>query len=512
VNPLFGRILPHIRRIAVDYQTIAAAFGGFLAKKAVEFVPRLRRAGDVTAARLRAGAGWSRVRLHDAHSSILQIWSMMARGCGSFLRHARMWAAGILMVGRRDVELPRLGIAPLFQMVAALFAIVAVMAAVFTGWQVLRGGPDMQKSSVVAVRDHHPPLAGAGTSVWALADDADSAVVNLPVGPEEGGARVPSRIALAGDIDAKNWFDITAAPEAEEKLAVAFPPLPRAEKRPEPPLAAGIPIQPEPPFGTAPADPPWLANAVQVRHIGKRPMIAIVIDDAGVAQAHTRRAIQLPAPLTFAFIPYSRDLERQARYAHSRGHELLLHIPMEPTSAEADPGYNALLTSLSRDEIMRRFRWALSRFDGYVGVNNHMGSKFMARSDLVRPILQEIESRGLLFLDSRTDHTTVGGKLAEDMGMPHASRNVFLDNELDPGKIRRQLAELEKVARERGEAIAIGHPHDVTIDVLARWIPQARRKGFQLVPVSAIVKKDYDLRLASAAAGGESNRLLGGAQ
>jgi polysaccharide deacetylase 2 family uncharacterized protein YibQ len=241
-------------------------------------------------------------------------------------------------------------------------------------------------------------------------------------------------------------------------------------------------------------------------------MIAIVIDDAGVVQPRTRRASELPAPITIAFIPYGDNLEKQARYARSRGHELLLHIPMEPSIAGADPGHNALLTSLSQDEIMRRFRWALDRFDGYVGVNNHMGSKFMARADLVRPVLEEINARGLLFVDSRTDHRTVGTGLARDMGMPHATRNVFLDNDMDAVKIRAQLAELERVARRRGHAIAIGHPHDLTVEMLAEWIPEARRKGFILVPVSTIVKLEYGPRLASAAAGSEADGLFGGAQ
>jgi polysaccharide deacetylase 2 family uncharacterized protein YibQ len=189
---------------------------------------------------------------------------------------------------------------------------------------------------------------------------------------------------------------------------------------------------------------------------------------------------------------------------------------MEPGSAVADPGYNALLTGLDEEEIMRRFRWGLSQFEGYVGVNNHMGSKFMARADLVEPLLAEMNARGLMFLDSRTDRTTVGARLAGGMDLPHASRNVFLDNELDADKIAAQLAQLERVARRKGHAIAIGHPHDVTVDVLAEWIPKARARGFALVPVSAIVKLEYGGEaarlLAAAARSSEPDRLLGSPQ
>lgn len=428
-------------------------------------------------------------------------------------RFAKIWAAA-----NSEVELPPINLAPFFRVAGALVAITAVGAAGFAAWRMIPAEQKALQPAFVAVRDHHPPLGDTITQqpaapVIVATTDAESEFVALAIGPEDEIAGSTDReMALAPDIDAQDWSDHAAYFEPEEKQVAVLSPPPRARDRPQPPVLSGIPIRPESPMGIAPGQPAWLANAVAPRHHGKGPMIAIVIDDAGVVQPRTRRASELPAPITIAFIPYSDNLERQARYARSRGHELLLHIPMEPGAAGADPGYNALLTSLSQDEIMRRFRWALDRFDGYVGVNNHMGSKFMARGDLVMPVLEETNARGLLFLDSRTAHTTTGTGLARDMGMPHATRNVFLDNDLDAVKIRAQLAELERVARRRGHAIAIGHPHDVTTEVLAKWIPEARRKGFELVPVSTIVKLEYGPRLASAAAGGETDSLLGGAQ
>jgi len=334
-------------------------------------------------------------------------------------------------------------------------------------------------------------------------------------GPDEPAALAPAPAVVASP---------DAQADEDENIAAALPLLdmspPRREELPaalhEPPdVHTPSPIPEAQPLAPA-VRPQWLANAVEPqRPPGDRPMIAIVIDDAGVAQARTARAIELPAPLTIAFIPYSQNLQEQTRQARKNGHELLLHMPMEPDSNAVDPGPNALLTTLDSDEIMRRFDWALARFDGYVGVNNHMGSKFMARPDLVAPLLQEINTRGLMFLDSRTDKSTVGAELALKMQVPHASRQVFLDNDLDAEEIATQLERLERMALRHGHAIAIGHPHDVTVDVLARWIPEARARGFDLVPVSAIVKLAYgdgsESQLA-AARGGETNGLLGGAQ
>lgn len=431
-------------------------------------------------------------------------------------RFARIWAAA-----NNEVELPRINLVPFFRVAGALFVVTVIGVAGFTAWQMVPVRQKADKPMPVAASDHRPdprdpsqdqPVQG----IVSKAADFESQFVAWASGLEDEVAGPGDRErALAPDIDAQGRYDYTAALRQDEDQVAALSKPPHARVRPnipQLPVISGIPIQPEAPMGTGPARPAWLANAVEPLYLGKGPMIAIVIDDAGVVQPRTRRASELPAPITIAFIPYGDNLEKQTRYARSRGHELLLHIPMEPSIAAADPGHNALLTSLSQDEIMRRVRWALDRFDGYVGVNNHMGSKFMARGDLVRPVLEEINARGLLFLDSRTDHRTVGTGLARDMGIPHATRNVFLDNDLDAAKIRAQLAELERVARRRGHAIAIGHPHDVTTETLAEWIPEARARGFQLVPVSTIVKLEYGPRLASAAAGGETDGLLGGAQ
>ncbi|MBE9552684.1 MAG: divergent polysaccharide deacetylase family protein [Proteobacteria bacterium] len=510
---LFARLKLNLRTGTDRLRAAISPLRAELTEKAGKFLSGLRRT---------IAAGHARTR--DAYAAFTQRcltgFSALRRDLSAIRRNllaplARIWAAA-----NSEVELPQISLAPFFRVASVLFAVTAIGIAGFTAWQTIPVGQKADELAFAALGDHHPPIGGSamglpapGAVVFAL--DAESEFVILATGPEDDmTAPGPRIIDGISDIDAERGYEV-ATIEPEEELPDALYPSPRPRTRPDipqPPMLSGIPIQPELPMGTAPSQPAWLANAVEVRRLGNGPMIAIVIDDAGVVQPRTRRASELPAPITIAFIPYSDNLERQARYARSRGHELLLHIPMEPGGGDADPGYNALLTSLGQEEIMRRFRWALDRFDGYVGVNNHMGSKFMARSDLVRPVLEETNARGLLFLDSRTDHRTVGTGLARDMGMPHATRNVFLDNDLDAAKIRAQLAELERVARRRGQAIAIGHPHDLTVDVLAEWIPEARRKGFTLVPVSAIVKKEYGPRLASAAAGGESYGLFGGAQ
>jgi uncharacterized protein len=232
----------------------------------------------------------------------------------------------------------------------------------------------------------------------------------------------------------------------------------------------------------------WRRNALPFRDLAGKPLIAIVIDDVGLDRPHSRRAWELPGPLTMSFLPYAKDLREQARAARAHGQELMLHLPMEP-SGRADPGPNALLVSLSEAELRQRVAAALDSFDGYVGVNNHMGSRFTAYRPGMETVLRQFKARGLLFLDSRTTRQSVGDQVAQELGVPSVARHVFLDDEESLDAVRRKLAETEAVARRQGFAVAIGHPHEATIQALAEWLPGVAGKGFALAPLSAVLRK-----------------------
>ncbi|WP_259779773.1 divergent polysaccharide deacetylase family protein [Aestuariispira ectoiniformans] len=242
----------------------------------------------------------------------------------------------------------------------------------------------------------------------------------------------------------------------------------------------------------------WQKAAIETPGIIKetRPLIAIVIDDVGIDQKRSRHSIDLAAPLTLSFIPYGHNLQELVDLARKYGHEVMLHMPMEPMSAKVDPGPNALLTSLDKPELSRRVNWDMKQFDGYIGINNHMGSKFTAWKPGMRLVLQEMKKRGLVFLDSITSPKTVGYDMARELDVPVTRRDVFLDNVQDKKAIIKQLRQTEHVARQNGQAIAIGHPHDETILALQEWLPQVKARGFRLVPVSAIIRRNQATHLA----------------
>ena len=235
--------------------------------------------------------------------------------------------------------------------------------------------------------------------------------------------------------------------------------------------------------------PDWQKFAALAPFADDKPMIALVIDDLGIDRRRSEEVLGLPTPLTLAFLPYARDLEDITGRARANGHELMVHVSMEPGSETVDPGPNVLKLGMEAEELRKRIEWALSRFTGFVGINNHMGSRFTADAAGMAVVMEELKMRGLLFLDSRTTGGTVGAKLAAEAGVPFAERNVFLDNINEEAAVEQQLAQLERSAKKNGWAIGIGHPKDATIMALSRWIPMMEEKGLTLVPLTAIVKQ-----------------------
>lgn len=309
----------------------------------------------------------------------------------------------------------------------------------------------------------------------------------------------PSMVTLADapifpePIEGQEGETLRAYEEAlpREIFVPTAPPAKATSKRPAPkttpaPVAAATGSgQPE---TEEEGEPAWLRHALASLPPDGRPRIAIVIDDLGVDKKRTAQIMALEGPLTLSFLTYATDLDAQTRAARGAGHELLLHVPMEPEGEAIDPGPHVLRGSEDLEAARRSLRWGFERFSGFVGLNNHMGSRFTADAAGMAVVMEELRSRGLLFLDSRTSPNSVGGALARAMGVPFAERNIFLDNDNDVAAVAARLKETERFARSHAVAIAIGHPRDATIEALSRWLPAARARGFALVPLTNVVR------------------------
>lgn len=222
----------------------------------------------------------------------------------------------------------------------------------------------------------------------------------------------------------------------------------------------------------------------------KKPMgggrIAIIIDDMGL-NLRSRLVEILPAPLTLAYLPYAQNLPEQTARAKARGHELMVHLPMEAMNSDLDGGPHVLRVSQSSLELTETLSWGLSQFGGYSGVNNHMGSRLTSDARAMQTVIKDLKKRGLFFIDSRTIGSTVVADVARRNGLPYAERDIFLDHKITPEFIHDALDKLEFLARTQGYAIAIGHPHQETIEALKVWLPTLKNKGLTLVPVSALL-------------------------
>ncbi len=229
--------------------------------------------------------------------------------------------------------------------------------------------------------------------------------------------------------------------------------------------------------------PPPIIKPPQIR-------VAIVIDDMGRDMESLKQLHDLGVPITVAVLPYlaySREVAEQAR---AEGGEVLLHLPMEPVDmAHNDPGEGALLTAMSEAEVAAQMKRNLDALPHIDGVNNHMGSRFTGDERLMRVALETIRQRGnLFFLDSRTTADSKGYRLASDMGLMTAKREVFLDNRLDSAYIKAQVMELINIAKREGKAVAIGHPHEETFTAIREMVPVLEDEGVAIVPLSKLTE------------------------
>jgi polysaccharide deacetylase 2 family uncharacterized protein YibQ len=216
-----------------------------------------------------------------------------------------------------------------------------------------------------------------------------------------------------------------------------------------------------------------------------RPRLAIVVDDLGTDKRVAEELLRLDAPITFSILPFQPHSRSIAQKAHAKGREVILHLPLEPRGFPLkDPGKGALFVAMSQRELLRQLRKDLDAVPFIVGVNNHMGSRFMEHGAAVRLVLGELKKRGLFFLDSRTTAKTEGQQIARELALLAGERDLFLDNDNDVQDIRAQLEGLIRLARDRGRAIGICHPYPATITALKGMITRIKAAGIRIVPLS----------------------------
>ncbi len=266
------------------------------------------------------------------------------------------------------------------------------------------------------------------------------------------------------------------AGQQTRQLEPAAPEKPAA-KKPSPRV-----VKKEPP---KPAPGPALLGGVRPE---KTVLVAIVIDDLGQDLAPVRDMLALPAQITYAVMPGLAQSRKVAELARQNKREVLIHLPMEPKNRNMKVSPGTLRSDMTPMDFLTTISDDVASVPGAVGVNNHEGSALTENREAMKFLMAELKARNLLFLDSLTSPKSVAYATAKEFGLKAARRDVFLDNDSDSaGYIGGQLEELARVARERGRAIGIGHPHPATIAALRKWLIEAGRQGIEIVPVSRLV-------------------------
>jgi polysaccharide deacetylase 2 family uncharacterized protein YibQ len=228
-------------------------------------------------------------------------------------------------------------------------------------------------------------------------------------------------------------------------------------------------------------------EATQRTHRELSPKIAIIIDDLGYDRSLAKAFISLDFPLTLSVLPFTPHTRSIAQGAKKKGREVMLHLPMEPrTYPQINPGDGVLLMSMEEDMILRVMDRDLTQIPFVAGVNNHMGSRFTEDKEKMLIVLTELKRRGLYFIDSKTSRNSVASNLAQQIQMRAATRDIFLDNDLSESALKIQMDRLLNLARHRGHAIGIGHPHKETLGLLNRYRTILNNET-DIVPVSRLV-------------------------
>jgi polysaccharide deacetylase 2 family uncharacterized protein YibQ len=222
----------------------------------------------------------------------------------------------------------------------------------------------------------------------------------------------------------------------------------------------------------------------------KRPKIAIVLGGMGLNAKLTRKAIEeLPGDVTLGFAPYGDNLQDQVNRARADGHEIMLQVPMEPQGFPAtNPGPKTLQSDATPQENLEALRWHMSRFAGYSGITNYMGARLLATEEALKPVMAEVNARGLVYLEDATVNRTLSPGVVEDVRLPMQRASMVIDTDPTAPAITEALERLEREAIKNGFAIATGSGLGVTIETVAEWARTLQDRGIMLVPLSAAYK------------------------
>ncbi len=236
----------------------------------------------------------------------------------------------------------------------------------------------------------------------------------------------------------------------------------------------------------------WQVYSRPSNPLETRPKIAVVVTDLGVSARRVEAAIALPGPITLAFAPYARKVGEWIDQARANGHEVMLTLPLEPTDfPKSDPGPFALMSGFDPDQNIRRLHWVLSRVTGYVGLVSYQGGSFAANPESVRPMFDDLRTRGLIYLDGRQAAASTVPRIARATGVPVSQADILIDGSFGRAHVLQRLRLAESLASANGSVIVLAKPYPMTLERLRIWSEDLDANGYALIPASAVISERF---------------------
>jgi len=220
-----------------------------------------------------------------------------------------------------------------------------------------------------------------------------------------------------------------------------------------------------------------------------QPSISIIIDDLGYKLKEDVRALSLPGPVAYAILPHAPHTKKMVSIASQNGKEILLHQPMQALENNDLLGPGALTLNMTQREFTQTLEININAVQNIIGINNHMGSLLTRHPGHMQWLMNIIKKNEYIYVDSLTSANSVAKKIAEENQIPFLSRDIFLDNKKDLEYITNKFIELVAIAKEEGSALAIGHPHSNTIEILSRFLKDIDKYGVKLIGIRSLIKK-----------------------
>lgn len=293
------------------------------------------------------------------------------------------------------------------------------------------------------------------------AEPQESAGTDIPENPEEVKELRATFNAFVASLKEK---------EREQELALVTPP-PLPLKRPD-----NIPAS--------------VRTASLTSGAASSPRVAILLRGLGRNDKNSEFAVTtLPPAISLGFAPYVGSAQVWAQQARERGHEVIIQLPFEPADyPRTDPGPDTILTTSSSAVNSSRLRTVLERFQGYNGVTSYYGGKLLQSPEALRPVLQDIKSRGLIYVSEPDASQALVRKLAGELGVIYGGADIVVDNFQTNEVIQQNLDVLIELARKNGSAIGMAYASRNSIEQLRIWSETVASKGVTLVPVGVLAQ------------------------